>query len=192
MEMCKLSLEASAPGGHIGLQIRLDNQIIFNSHDSLNKKLIEYKFADSPEITHVLEIEMTGKRPSDTRLDSDGMQIGEIDEKNLIESLNKELANCEMFLKDRKYNEAQRLLKNEIASKMYDLTQMSDKSITIENIAFDDIELGQLVIDLATYTHNFNGSQDTIEDQFFGSMGCNGIVRIEFSSPVYLWMLENM
>jgi hypothetical protein len=192
MEMCKLSLEASAPGGHIGLQIRLNNQIIFESYEALNKKVIEYKFADSQDAAHFLEIEMIGKRPSDTRLDSNGMQVGEIDENNLIESLNKELANCEILLKDRKYNEAQRLLKNEISSKMYDLTQVSDKSITIENLAFDDIELGQLVTDLATYTHDFNGSQDTIQDQFFGSMGCNGIVRIEFSSPVYLWMLENM
>jgi hypothetical protein len=143
MEMCKLSLEASAPGGHIGLQIRLNNQIIFDSHEALNKKVIEYKFADSQDAAHVLEIEMTGKIISDTEIDQQG---------NIL----------------------------------------SDRAITIENLAFDDIELGHLVVESATYTHNFNGSQDTIQDQFFGSMGCNGIVRIEFSSPVYLWMLENM
>jgi hypothetical protein len=67
-----------------------------------------------------------------------------------------------------------------------------DKSITIENLALDEILLGHLVTDLATYTHDFNGSQDTIKDQFYSSMGCNGIVKLEFSSPVYIWMLENM
>jgi|688.fasta_scaffold58531_5 hypothetical protein len=192
MEMCKLSLVVSAPGGHIGLQIRLDTQVIFESHNALNTHLVEYEFADSADSVHVLEIEMTGKRPSDTRLDPSGTKLIQIDEKKLIENLSKELANCEILLKDGKYNEMQRLLKNEIASRMYDLTQMSDKSITIENLAFDEIALGHLVTELATYTHNFNGSQDTIQDQFYGSMGCNGIVRIEFSSPVYLWMLENM
>jgi hypothetical protein len=143
MEMCKLSLVATAPGGHIGLQIRLDTKIIFDSKEALENHVFEHEFADSADANHVLEIEMMGKLPSDTTINSKG----------------------------------------EI---------LSDRAITIENIAFDEIELGQLVTDLATYTHDFNGSRDTIEDQFFGSMGCNGIVRIEFSSPVYLWMLENM
>jgi hypothetical protein len=143
MEMCKLSLEATTPGSHIGLQIRLDGKVIFDSHDALDQHLIEHEFADSTDAVHVLEIEMMGKLPGDTEIDSQG-QI------------------------------------------------LSDRAIIIQNLSFDEIALGQLVTDLATYTHNFNGSQDTIEDQFFGSMGCNGIVKIEFSSPVYLWMLENM
>lgn len=142
MEMCKLSLEASAPGGHIGLQIRLNNQIIFESYEALNKKVIEYKFEDL-ESAHVLEIEMMGKLPTDTEIDQQG-------------------------------------------------NMLSDRSITIENLAFDEIMLGQLITEMAVYTHNFNGSQDTIDDQFYGSMGCNGIVKLEFTSPVYIWMLENM
>lgn len=141
--MCKLSLVATAPGGHIGLQIRLDNQVIFDSKEALENHLFEHEFADAADASHVLEIEMMGKLPSDTTINSKG----------------------------------------EI---------LSDRAITIENIAFDEIALGQLVTNLSTYTHDFNGSRDTIQDQFFGSMGCNGIVRIEFSSPVYLWMLENM
>ena len=142
MEMCKLSLEVSTPGGHIGVQIRLNNQIIFDSFNALNKQVIEYKFVDL-ESAHVLEIEMIGKLPTDTEIDNQG---------NIL----------------------------------------SDKSITIENLAFDEIALGHSMTELAVYTHNFNGSKDTIEDQFFGSMGCNGILKLEFSSPVYLWMLENM
>jgi hypothetical protein len=143
MEMCKLSLEATTPGSHIELQIRLDGQVIFNSRDALDHLVIEHEFEDSADAHHVLEIEMIGKLPKDTKIDSQG-QI------------------------------------------------LSDKAIIIENIEFDEIALGNLVTELATYTHNFNGSQDTIKDQFYGIMGCNGIVRIEFSSPVYLWMLENM
>ena len=72
MEMCKVSLEVSAPGGHIGIQIRLDTQVIFNSSDSLNKQVVEYKFADSADSAHVLEIEMIGKLPTDTEIDLQG------------------------------------------------------------------------------------------------------------------------
>jgi hypothetical protein len=143
MEICKLSLVATAPGGHIGLQIRLDTQVIFDSKAALENHVFEYEFADSVDAAHVLEIEMMGKLPSDTEIDSAGAIL-------------------------------------------------SDRAITIENLAFDGIMLGQLVTDLATYTHDFNGSQDTVQDQFYGSMGCNGTVRIEFASPVYIWMLENM
>ena len=62
MEMCKLSLEATAPGGHIGLQIRLDGKTVFVSQDALDKQLIEHEFADSADQAHRLEIEMFGKR----------------------------------------------------------------------------------------------------------------------------------
>ena len=143
MEMCKLSLVATAPGGHIGLQIRLDGKVIFVSQDVLDKQTIEHEFADSVDQAHRLEIEMFGKLPSDTKINS----AGEI---------------------------------------------LSDLSISIENLEFDGIALGQMLTDISVYRHDFNGSQDPIDDKFFGVMGCNGTITLEFSSPVYLWMLENM
>jgi hypothetical protein len=69
---------------------------------------------------------------------------------------------------------------------------LSDRVIELQNISLDDIQLGQIFTQLATYQHDFNGSQPMIQDQFFGSMGCNGTVRLKFVSPVYLWLLENM
>ena len=67
-----------------------------------------------------------------------------------------------------------------------------DARIVIRNIAFDDIPLGQLVIDHATYTHNFNGTGETTTQKFYGEMGCNGTVSLKFTTPIYLWLLENM
>jgi hypothetical protein len=67
-----------------------------------------------------------------------------------------------------------------------------DARIVIRNIAFDNISLGQLVIDHATYTHDFNGTGNAITEEFYGEMGCNGTVSLKFSTPVYLWLLENM
>ena len=69
---------------------------------------------------------------------------------------------------------------------------LSDTVLTISDLAFDGIALGQIMCDKATYVHDFNGSGKLIEDQFFGTMGCNGTVTLNFSTPIYLWLLENM
>ena len=68
----------------------------------------------------------------------------------------------------------------------------SDVTVRIEDIAFDDIVIDQIVSELAEYNHDFNGTQPAIVDQFYGEMGCNGTVRLEFTTPIYLWLLENM
>jgi hypothetical protein len=67
-----------------------------------------------------------------------------------------------------------------------------DAMLSIANVTFDDIKLGQVFIEQCVYYHNFNGSQAPIEDKFFGDMGCNGHVSLRFTTPIYLWLLENM
>jgi hypothetical protein len=67
-----------------------------------------------------------------------------------------------------------------------------DARITISNLKFDQIELGQIVTRQAVYTHNFNGTQEETKEKFYGEMGCNGTVALTFTTPVYLWLLENM
>ena len=69
---------------------------------------------------------------------------------------------------------------------------IADACLTITNLAFDEIELKQIFINHAVYTHDFNGSQAEIQDKFYGDMGCNGTVSLKFSTPIYLWLLENM
>ena len=68
----------------------------------------------------------------------------------------------------------------------------SDRVIEISDVAIDDIELGIVFQNLSRYTHDFNGTADKTTEQFFGIMGCNGNVELEFDSPVYQWLLENM
>jgi len=69
---------------------------------------------------------------------------------------------------------------------------VSDACLNISNLTFDEIELKQIFIDHAVYTHNFNGSQPETQQQFYGVKGCNGTVSLDFSTPVYLWLLEHM
>jgi hypothetical protein len=68
----------------------------------------------------------------------------------------------------------------------------SDVTVRIENISFDNIEIDQIVSELAEYHHDFNGTQSAVIERFYGEIGCNGTVRLEFTTPIYLWLLENM
>ena len=69
---------------------------------------------------------------------------------------------------------------------------VTDACLTVSKLAFDEIELKQIFIDHAVYTHDFNGSQAEIQTKFYGDMGCNGTVSLKFTTPIYLWLLENM
>ena len=69
---------------------------------------------------------------------------------------------------------------------------VSDATLTIKNLSFDEIVLGHMLTKLATYSHNFNGTKETILDRFYGEIGCNGTVSLKFDTPIYLWLLEHM
>jgi len=67
-----------------------------------------------------------------------------------------------------------------------------DSVVEIKNIKFDEIELGHMFYEQAVYRHNFNGNGVDTEEKFYGTMGCNGSVVLKFTTPMYLWLLENM
>jgi len=69
---------------------------------------------------------------------------------------------------------------------------VSDAMITVSNIAFDEIDCTQIVSEQAVYRHNLNGTGPEIQDRFFADMGCNGTVKMKFTTPIYLWLLESM
>ena len=69
---------------------------------------------------------------------------------------------------------------------------VSDATLAISNLAFDEIKLGHMVTRLATYSHDFNGTKQLVQDKFYGVMGCNGTASLKFTTPIYLWLLENM
>ena len=69
---------------------------------------------------------------------------------------------------------------------------VSDALIHIRNIAIDNLNIDQIMFENAVYNHNFNGNGDAIDDQFFGTVGCNCTVTLKFMSPFYVWLLEHM
>ena len=69
---------------------------------------------------------------------------------------------------------------------------IKDATLTISNIVIEDLDVNQLFLEKCVYTHNFNGTQPEIADTFHGVAGCNGTISFKFSTPIYLWLLENM
>jgi hypothetical protein len=87
----------------------------------------------------------------------------------------------------------------EMSGKLSDHTQVTesgeiveDRTILITDVTIDDIELGYLFNQITQYHHDRNGTVDPVIDNFYGVMGCNGRAEFKFSSPVYLWLLENL
>jgi len=66
-----------------------------------------------------------------------------------------------------------------------------DARLLVSDVKFDGVELGHTFLEKTIYTHDFNGSAEEVQDQFFGEMGCNGTVSLKFTTPTYLWLLEN-
>ena len=69
---------------------------------------------------------------------------------------------------------------------------ISDAMLSIANMSVDEIKLGHMFFEQTHYYHDTNGFQLFVKDRFFGDMGCNGYVSLKFSTPIYLWLLENM
>jgi len=69
---------------------------------------------------------------------------------------------------------------------------VKDACLTVNSVAFDDIGLGHVLAEQAVYEHDFNGTAEPTQQKFYGTLGCNGTVTLSFTSPIYMWLLENM
>jgi hypothetical protein len=95
-------------------------------------------------------------------------------------------------------NDGEHELRFVLKNKTSDHTQVdetgnivADAMLIVTDLAFDEIQLGHMVTEQAVYTHDFNGTKQLIQDKFYSEMGCNGIVSLKFSTPIYLWLLEH-
>ena len=69
---------------------------------------------------------------------------------------------------------------------------LSDAVLTVDNLAFDEIQLGHMTTELSVYTHDFNRTEPMTQTKFYSEMGCNGTVSLKFATPIYIWLLEHM
>jgi hypothetical protein len=69
---------------------------------------------------------------------------------------------------------------------------VEDVLINVKNISLDEINIDRLVVSHSEYHHSGNDSYKQQPHKFYGNLGCNGTVMLKFSTPVYIWLLENM
>ena len=96
---------------------------------------------------------------------------------------------------DESEHELRIVLKNKVSAhtKIDDQNQLiEDVVLSVNDLCFDGVRLNYNCQQLITYTHDLNGTGDITHDKFYGEMGCNGTLSLKFTSPVYLWLLENM
>lgn len=69
---------------------------------------------------------------------------------------------------------------------------LEDSQLVFSDIEIDEINIEELFWVQAKYSHDFNGGGEPTTENFYGNMGCNGIVSINITSPIYMWLLENV
>ena len=156
MDTIKLEFDVGTTDAEckLGVKVTLDNNVIYNNPHVTTVDHIAHDVNDG-DAQHELIIELYGKLPQHTQIDSAG---------NIVK----------------------------------------DALITVENFQIDDIDISSILTNfpnalyqdvpthIIQYYHDFNGTQPAVLDTFHGMMGCNGTVSMKFTTPVYLWLLENM
>jgi hypothetical protein len=140
MKVSNLSLYANgcAP---LHLTVRFDKQIIFDQF-LIKPTRITHTFSDE-SIVHTIELEMSGKLPEHTTIDSSGKII-------------------------------------------------NDCLIEVTEIILAGIDITPVFLTASEHTHDFNGTKNKDRHDFYGPMGCNGVVKFTFEGPVYRWLLESL
>jgi hypothetical protein len=71
-----------------------------------------------------------------------------------------------------------------------------DTLVFINDIKFEDISIFKVLESKECkewyYEHDCNGLEEFEKYPVRDTMGCNGSVVIKFTTPMYLWLLENM
>ena len=95
--------------------------------------------------------------------------------------------------------DAEHELQFEMSGKTQDHTKIDEQGnivkdvvLSISDLYMDGIDITKMFFVFANYTHDFNGSQPKTTTSIYGDMGCNGVVSFKFTTPFYLWLLENM
>jgi len=70
-----------------------------------------------------------------------------------------------------------------------------DTLIKISNIELEDIDLASMLSlnkELFYYEHDTNGTTQLEKHTLYDTLGCNGTATINFTTPFYIWLLENL
>ena len=68
----------------------------------------------------------------------------------------------------------------------------SDVFVELTSLEFDGISVSEIFcLGKECYTHSFNNpTAEPFLDEFYGIIGCNGTVDLQFETPIYLWLSQ--
>ena len=71
---------------------------------------------------------------------------------------------------------------------------VEDIFFTVNRLEFEQLDVTELFCQgrRGCHRHSFNSDQPEFDDEFYGSLGCNGTVTIPFFTPIYLWLSDNL
>lgn len=69
---------------------------------------------------------------------------------------------------------------------------VTDVLAEIYDVKLSGIDFTSVFYDQSIYTHDSNGWSKPVTTQFFQSLGCNGTVRFAFTTPAWVWLMENV
>jgi len=69
---------------------------------------------------------------------------------------------------------------------------IQDSHIQVEKIIFNGVDVTEIFCQgFQSYLHDCNGSSQINQHKFYGYMGCNGQVNLDFYTPLYRWYLDH-
>jgi hypothetical protein len=69
---------------------------------------------------------------------------------------------------------------------------IDDVYFSVDRLEFEGLDMREIFcLGHECYTHSFNGSRPEFLDEFYGQLGCNGVVDIRFSTPIFLWLNQH-
>lgn len=85
--------------------------------------------------------------------------------------------------------------KSKYDTRVVDGKIVEDTLIHIKTFEMEDIDLKQILSldgEKFCYEHDTNGSAELKRHVLHDTLGCNGTATINFTSPFYIWLLENL
>lgn len=70
----------------------------------------------------------------------------------------------------------------------------SDIFFIVNRLEFEELDMKEIFClgRRSRHRHSFNSAEPEFDDEFYGEIGCNGTVFMPFSTPIYLWLGNNL
>jgi uncharacterized YccA/Bax inhibitor family protein len=139
--MAAFEFAAATTSSPLQFSVSLDGDPVWQGQLGIQFRAFCVNVDNDRSLAHRITLEMQGKQPADTVIDTHGKII-------------------------------------------------QDNLVVIRDLAVEGLDLQPMLPLISTYYHRSNGTGSLMQQAFYGTMGCNGHVDIDFRTPIYPWILD--